>query len=74
MSESEWRALSLRVRALMHRRTAAYLELAATMTQVTAALRGVVEALQQVPAEHLIEHPDLAEWDLQMNGFYGPTP
>jgi hypothetical protein len=64
------RELSLRLRALMHRRTAAHLELAAAMTRTTAAFRGLAEVLERTPVEHVTEHPDLAELDLRLDGFY----
>ena len=70
MSEDERRELSLRLRALMHRRTAAHLELAATMTRTTAAFRAVTEVLKRTPVEYVTEHPDLAELDLMLDGFY----
>lgn len=70
MSEDERRELSLRLRALMHRRAAMHLELAATATRTTAAFRGLTDVLERTPIEHVIEHPDLAELDLQMDGFY----
>ena len=71
MSNEEWRILSLRLRALMHRRAAAHLDLAASMARTTVALRGFVEVLQRTPVEYVTEHPELAELDLQLDGYYG---
>lgn len=73
MSEDEFRVVSLRLRALMHRRTAMHLELAASMARATAALRPMVAILQSTPVGHVMEHPELAELDLQLDGYYGDT-
>jgi hypothetical protein len=69
----EERRLQQRLRfiAALHRFEVAKLEMAAAAIQANAALRGLGAALKAHFDLELAEHPDMAELNVQLDGFYG---
>jgi len=65
--EAAW----LRVEASAHEFQAATLRMRASMVTASAALRGFVSAMQEGYDQELAEHPDLAELNVMMDGYYG---
>lgn len=59
-----------RMRAAAYRAEAAKCELAAVAVGAAAALRGFVETFQAAVDRDVAEHPDLAELNVTMDGFY----
>ncbi|MFC9280897.1 hypothetical protein [Streptomyces collinus] len=57
--------------AASHRATARAHSLTATMEEWGATFRKVYDAITAAEARELAEHPDLAEWNAQMDAFYG---
>lgn len=68
--EAEIKAAFLRHMADRHRAYAAVFDVAAACAKATASAQRLVEALQRSEAREVAEHPDLAELDVQLNGFY----
>lgn len=66
----ELRARMLRLLAAGHRKRAAELELAASATLATRSMRSLADALTESEAREIAEHPDLAELNAQMKGWY----
>jgi len=67
----ELRARQLRILADLHRKRAAELDMAAEAALATRSMRRFVELLTESEARELAEHPDLAELNVQLEGFYG---
>ena len=67
----ELRARQLRILAGLHRKRAAELELAAERVLATRSMRRFAELLTEAEVRQLAEHPDLAELNVQLDGFYG---
>lgn len=72
MSPGQRRAFLLRVQAMQHRMTAAQLELGATMAEAGESIRKWGAAMQAMYDAEVAEHPDLAELNVQMDGWYTP--
>ncbi|MGW4028229.1 hypothetical protein ACWEFL_02735 [Streptomyces sp. NPDC004838] len=68
--EYELRARLLRLLAAQHRARAAELEMAAAATLATRSMRRFVEVVTEAEAREIAEHPDLAELNAQMDGYY----
>ena len=75
MSESpdpyELRARQLRILAGLHRKRAAELDMAAEATLASRSMRRLVDLLTEAEVRDIAEHPDLAELNVQLEGFYG---
>ncbi|MCX5054206.1 hypothetical protein [Streptomyces sp. NBC_00474] len=67
----ELRARQLRILAGLHRRRAAELEKAAEAALASRSMRRLTEMLTEAEVRDLAEHPDLAELNVQLEGFYG---
>jgi hypothetical protein len=65
-----WAAL-YRLRAQAYRLAASRDELNATAIEATAAMRRFIAAFTEAEASEIAEHPDLAELNVQLDGFYG---
>ncbi|MFE2311655.1 hypothetical protein ACFXC8_00390 [Streptomyces sp. NPDC059441] len=78
MSESidpyELQARRLRILAALHRQRAAELDMAATAVLTTRSMNQFVDLLTEAEAKDVAEHPDLAELNAQLDGFYGAGP
>jgi hypothetical protein len=68
-------------RAAMHRLRAAYLRMLAAREDMhaaacsaTASMRAFADSMVAGEVGDVQQHPDLAELDAQLNGFYGPSP
>ena len=72
--EYELRARQLRILADLHRKRAAELDVAAEATLATRSMRRFADLLTESEVRQLAEHPDLAELDVQLDGFYGDGP
>ncbi|MEU5596657.1 hypothetical protein [Streptomyces sp. NPDC020298] len=70
----ELRARQLRILAGLHRKRAAELDMAAERTLATRTMRRFAELLTEAEVCQLAEHPDLAELNVQLEGFYGTDP
>lgn len=70
----ELRARQLRILAGLHRKRAAELDMAAEAALATRSMRRFVELLTESEVRELAEHPDLAELNVQLEGFYGEGP
>jgi hypothetical protein len=70
----ELRARQLRILADLHRQRAAELDMAAERVLATRSMRRLAEILTEVEVRQLSEHPDLAELNVQLDGFYGDRP
>ncbi|MET9222297.1 hypothetical protein ABZX65_26525 [Streptomyces sp. NPDC003300] len=68
----EIRARVLRILAARARARAAELEMAATAVLATRSLKRFAEVMTESEAREIAEHPDLAELNAQMKGFYEP--
>ncbi len=68
--EYEIRARMLRLLAAGHRKRAAELEMAAAAALATRSMRRLAEVITEAEAREVAEHPDLAELNLQLDGFY----
>lgn len=69
--EAEIRAALLRHMAHRHRAYAAYLDTLAACVKATASAQALTEAFRRSEALEMAEHPDLAELNVQMDGYYG---
>ncbi|MBT2508828.1 hypothetical protein J7I98_23660 [Streptomyces sp. ISL-98] len=78
MSESvdpyELRARLHRIMAGRLRVAAAQHDMAASAVMATKSLKGFTDAWNASVAREVAEHPDLAELNVQMHGFYGVGP
>ncbi|MBW8704944.1 hypothetical protein MBT84_35655 [Streptomyces sp. MBT84] len=78
MSESvdpyQLRARQLRILAKLHRKRAAELDRTAAAMLASRSMRRLVDVLTQAEIRDLAEHPDLAELNVQLDGFYGDRP
>ncbi|WP_157872131.1 hypothetical protein [Streptomyces silaceus] len=76
MSESvdpyELRARQLRILASLHRKRADELERTAEAGLAARSMRRLTAALTASEVRQIAEHPDLAELNVQLDGFYGP--
>ncbi|ELP67707.1 hypothetical protein STRTUCAR8_08579 [Streptomyces turgidiscabies Car8] len=70
----ELRARQLRILAGLHRKRAAELDTAAEAALATRSMRRFAELLTESEMRELAEHPDLAELNVQLEGFYGAGP
>ena len=70
----ELRARQLRILADLHRKRAAELDMAAEAALATRSMRRLAELLTEAEVRQLAEHPDLAELNVQLEGFYGADP
>ncbi len=70
----ELRARQLRILAGLHRKRAAELDMAAEATLASRSMRRLVDLLTEAEVRDLAEHPDLAELNVQLEGFYGEAP
>lgn len=61
----------LRMLAAQHRARAAELDMAAEAVLTTRTMRRLAEVLSEAEAREVAEHPDLAELNVQLDGFYG---
>jgi hypothetical protein len=60
-----------RIRANAHRVAAARDDLDAAAIEAAASMRRLGEAYAAAEAREVAEHPDLAELNVQLDGFYG---
>lgn len=77
MSESvdpyELRARQLRILAGLHRKRAAELDMMAEAGLAARSMRQLVDVLTEAEVREIAEHPDLAELNVQLDGYYdGP--
>lgn len=72
LTPEEWAAM-YRARASMHRALAARDDLLATVTETAASMRKFVAAMQAGFDNEAATHPDLAELNVQLDGYYGPA-
>lgn len=72
--EYEIRAHRLRVLAGLYRKKAAELDMAAAAVLATRSIHKFTEAWDAGIAQDFAEHPDLAELNVQLDGFYGDGP
>ena len=70
----ELRARQLRILASLHRKRADELDMAAEAALATRSMRRLTELLTEAEVRQLAEHPDLAELNVQLEGFYGEGP
>lgn len=68
--EAEIRATILKHMADRYRAYAAVFDTAAACAKATASAQRLTEAFQRSEAREMAEHPDLAELNVQLNGFY----
>jgi len=68
--DDQFRVRMLRLRASAHEKHASFLRMQAKMVEATAAMRAFEESLQEAMDEEVATHPDLAELNVQMDGFY----
>ncbi|MFJ2515598.1 hypothetical protein ACIPEL_36275 [Streptomyces griseoviridis] len=75
MSEKpdDLRAQMLRILAANHRRRAAQLDMAAAALEAARPMKKLVDLLTEAEAREVAEHPDLAELNAQLEGYYGTT-
>ncbi|NGO75417.1 hypothetical protein G6045_06960 [Streptomyces sp. YC504] len=66
----ELRARQLRILAGLHRKRAAELEMAAQAGLAARSMRKLTELLTEAEVREIAEHPDLAELNVQLDGFY----
>lgn len=67
----EIEAARLRLQASMHDLQASALRMRAAMATARAGLQGVRSAMQESYDQELAGHPDLAELNVMMDGYYG---
>ncbi|MGW1894902.1 hypothetical protein ACWCP6_32365 [Streptomyces sp. NPDC002004] len=70
----ELRARQLRILAGLHRKRAAELDMAAELAMATRSMRRFADLLTEAEARELASHPDLAELNVQLEGFYDVGP
>lgn len=68
--DAEIRAAFLRHMADRHRAYAAVFDVAAACAKATASARRLTEAFQRSEAREVAAHPDLAELNVQLDGYY----
>ncbi|MEU8968140.1 hypothetical protein AB0D11_02495 [Streptomyces monashensis] len=68
------RARQLRILAELHRKRAAELDKAAELTLASRSMHRLADLLTEAETRQLAEHPDLAELNVQLEGFYGEGP
>ncbi|MFI5880840.1 hypothetical protein [Streptomyces sp. NPDC051554] len=67
----ELQAQRLRILAGLYRKKAAELDMAAAAALATRSMRKFAEAWDAGIAQDVAQHPDLAELNIQLDGFYG---
>lgn len=67
----ELRARQLRILAGLHRKRADELDRAAEAALASRSMRRLAELLTEAEVRQLAEHPDLAELNVQLEGYYG---
>ncbi len=70
----ELRARQLRILAGLHRKRAAELDMTAEATLASRSMHRLVDLLTEAEVRDLAGHPDLAELNVQLEGFYGEGP
>lgn len=73
MSSDEFRARMHRIMAGRLRVAAAEQDLAANAVAATASFRQLAAAMAGGDAQDVADHPDLAELNVQCDGYYGPA-
>lgn len=68
--EAEIKAAILRHMAHRYRAYAAVFDVGAACVKATTSAQALTEAFQRSEAREVAEHPDLAELNVQMDGFY----
>ena len=68
--EAELQAARLRHMADRHRAYAAIFDVAAACAKATASAQRLTEAFQRSEAREMAGHPDLAELNVQLDGYY----
>jgi hypothetical protein len=69
----ELQARRLRILAALHRKRAAELDMAAEAALASRSMRQFTEAWEAGVAKDIAEHPDLAELNVRLDGYYdGP--
>jgi len=68
---AETRAALLRFTASLHDRTAAELRLAASAVIASESMTRLAEVMQSASDAELATHPDMAELNVRLDGFYG---
>jgi hypothetical protein len=72
--EYELQAQRLRILAGLYRKKAAELDMAAEAALASRSMRKFVDAWNAAVAQDIAQHPDLAELNVQLDGFYdGPA-
>ena len=67
-------ARKLRILAGLYRKRAAELDATAAVVLATRSMRQFADCLTEAEARDVAEHPDLAELNVQLDGFYdGPS-
>lgn len=69
----EEQAACFRARASMHRMMAARNDLMATVTEAAASMRKFATVMQAGFNGEVAAHPDLAELNVQLDGYYDPA-
>ncbi|MFE3004231.1 MULTISPECIES: hypothetical protein [unclassified Streptomyces] len=62
------------IRAGWHRYKAAEADAQAAVIRLTDSMRQLATALQEGADRDLAEHPDMAELNVMLDGFYSPPP
>lgn len=70
----ELRARQLRILAGLYRQRAAEFDMAAEAGLAARSVRRLTESLTEGEARDIAEHPDLAELNVQLDGYYGSGP
>ncbi|MER7175585.1 hypothetical protein [Streptomyces mesophilus] len=66
----ELRARQLRILAGLHRKRADELEMTAQAGLAARSMRKLTEVLTEAEVREIAEHPDLAELNVQLDGYY----
>lgn len=72
--EYELQARRLRILAGLYRKKAAELDMAAEAALAARSMQRFTEAWDAGIAQDVAQHPDLAELNVQLDGFYGAVP
>lgn len=73
--EINYRERAARLRAAFHRYMAAQADTEAATARLSEGLRRFAAAVQEASDQELVEHPDLAEVNVFLDGYYDPpTP
>lgn len=72
--EYELQARRLRILAGLYRKRAAELDMAAEAALASRSMRRFADAWNAGIAQDVAEHPDLAELNVRLDGFYGEGP